>query len=62
MGNKDLKELNNGLYTDLKSQKGKVISLNNVVMKLQQDTAELRKHYLQEKIFSEDEINLTYEL
>lgn len=24
------------------------------------DTSELRKHYLQEKIFSEDEINLTY--
>jgi len=45
---KDLKNLNKDLYAKVKEQSGKVISLNNAVIQLIQDTNTLRK-YLVEK-------------
>ncbi len=41
---KELKSLNKDLYIDVKNQKGKVITLNNIVIELKQDTSELRKY------------------
>ena len=45
---RDLKELNRSLYDKVKSQDGKIISLNNAVIRLVQDSATLAK-YLSEK-------------
>lgn len=39
-----LKNLNRGLYDQVKEQKSEVISLTNTVIQLKQDTADLRKH------------------
>lgn len=40
---KELKRTNEELYEKLKDQKGKVITLNNAVIRLQQDKAELQR-------------------
>jgi type II secretory pathway pseudopilin PulG len=41
---KELKSLNADLYNQVKAQKGNVLSLSNVILKLTQDTVQLRKY------------------
>lgn len=44
MAEKDLKKVNEDLYNEVKNQKGRVLSLNKIIMQLRQDTSELRTH------------------
>jgi HPt (histidine-containing phosphotransfer) domain-containing protein len=41
---KELREYNKELSDEVKNQKGKVVTLNRIVFKLQQDTADLQKY------------------
>lgn len=41
---KELKEYNKDLAKQIKDQKGKVVTLNNIIFYLKQDTADLRKY------------------
>jgi hypothetical protein len=41
---KELEKYNKKLSDDVKAQKGKVVTLNNIIFNLKQDTAELRKY------------------
>ena len=56
---KDLKNLNKGLFDEVKNQKGKVLSLNNVIIKLEQDKKDLQKYIdeLKSKFDSIQQIN-----
>jgi len=55
---KELKRLNKDLYDELQKQKGKVISLNKIVILLQQNTTDLRKYIAHLKDLLEEPIKL----
>ncbi|NMC60491.1 MAG: hypothetical protein GYA51_14070 [Candidatus Methanofastidiosa archaeon] len=55
---KELKKLNKDLYDELQKQKGKVISLNKIVILLQQDTTDLRKYIAHLEDLLEEPIKL----
>ena len=55
---KELKKLNKDLYNELQKQKGKVISLNKIVILLQQDTTDLRKYIAKLEGLLEEPIKL----
>ena len=48
---KELKKLNKDLWNEVTAQKGKVITLSNVVIRLQQDRTELAKHIDKLKVY-----------
>lgn len=59
LSEKELKEQNSALYKAIKDEKGKVISLAQIVFQLKQDSANLRKHinYLESLMSQPIQIN-----
>lgn len=56
---KDLKKLNKDLYNEVQSEKGKIVTLNKVIIKLKQDSAILNNHLneLETKVGEIEKIN-----
>ncbi len=56
--NEELRLLNEDLYEQVEEEKGNVITLTNIIFKLQQDTTDLRKYIDSLKTFYEDPIQI----
>ncbi len=59
LSEKELKEQNSALYKEIKDEKGKVVSLAQIVLQLKQDSVNLRKHinYLESLMSQPIQIN-----
>jgi len=59
---KELKDLNKNLYNLVDQQKGKVITLNNIIFQLKQDTSDLNRYINENKTPPEKINDSTYDI